>query len=201
MRLKHLFCQLVALILPLSALADCDCPLDDDCCIDWQCGWDAEIRSAYVYPTNHLVQEIYSGASWDVEIQASKHLWDRWDVWANFSYLSKHGHSVGLGDPTTLRLYPLSLGVSYIFPLTCYVDLYAGLGVNYTWMHLINDPVAVPSVKKSHVGATVKTGFFYYLADSFFADAFIDYLYIPMHLTNANNVGGFRFGLGVGYEL
>ncbi len=192
-----LFLCLALLTLPNTVVSQCY-----DMNSEWDCGWDVEIRSAYVYPTKNLVRKIYRGARFDVEAELSKQLIDRWSAWCNFTYFNKRGHSLGVPEPTTLTLYPLSFGLKYVCPVSCCVDVYAGAGFNYTWMRLFNDSDFVEKhVRKARFGATFKSGIYKNITENLFLDAFVDYLYIPMHLTNVDNVGGFRIGLGLGWRL
>lgn len=186
-----------------------NCCASNSCCssgswfpdIDWGCGWDIEYRNAYFLPSNSLERQIYTGTRIDYEAEISKHLFCNWYAWTNFTYFSKGGGSVEFGDATRLTLYPLSFGVKYVYPIACDWSIYAGLGANYTWMRLKNDSVFIPGENKGCWGGTAKMGVYYELTECLFVDGFADYLYIPMNLSNASNVGGWRFGLGVGLHL
>lgn len=170
--------------------------------VDYSTDWSVGLRTAYFYPSNSLEREIYEGARFNIELEVRKSIVENWDIWANFTYFNKTGWSVGPHDKTTLQLFPLSLGVNYVYPLNYLLSLYAGLGVNYTWMRLRdNSPVCPSCMEKSRMGFTCKTGVYYQINEKIFADFFVDYLYIPMRLTNVYNVGGFQFGIGIGRQI
>lgn len=199
--IKKLF--FLTLLIFSSALFSNECEdFADECgCDSGCCYWDIELRTAYFYPTSKLERTIYDGARFDVEIELSAPLCDSWEFWGNFTYFTKEGKSEGLNLDTRLTLYPLSLGVKYVYQVCgCSpLSLYAGIGVNYTWMHIHDDTsVARSNTNKSRLGGTVKAGAYYQINERFFSDLFIDYLYIPMNLANVYNVGGFRFGIGLG---
>lgn len=168
---------------------------------DFNCGWEVEYRNAFFFPSSSLERRIYHGTRLDYEAEISKHLFTNWYAWTNFTYFSKGGGSDPIGIPTRLTLYPLSFGVKYVYPIMCKLSAYAGIGANYTWMHLTNDSAAVPGENKGRWGATAKLGVYYDLTERLFVDGFADYLYIPMNLQLVNNVGGWRVGLGVGFRL
>ncbi len=192
--------------IPFSAMAQWSDGYQYDengcCSSDWCNGWDVEVRSAYFLPSNNLERELYKGARFDAEVQVNKSFCNGWELWGNFTYFQKTGHSA-LNNKTTLTLYPLSLGVRYVFPITFCMNAYLGAGINGTWIHLHNvDPFLQPErFSRFKVGVTGKSGLIYNITECIYLDAFIDYLYIPANFVNADNVGGFNFGLGLGYRF
>lgn len=204
--LNNLFISLTTLTLSLGMVSADEYKEESNCfsfCdFDCQNDWDIELRTAYFYPSSDLERDIYEGARFDVEVQVAKTICENWDVWANFTYLNKIGKSVGLHEKTTLQLFPLSLGAEYVYPWTCSLSLYAGMGINYTWMRIYNDASAGSThVNKSKWGFTTKTGARYQFTEKVFGDLFLDYLYIPMQLKNVYNIGGVMFGVGLGVHI
>ncbi len=169
---------------------------------DWIIGWDVILRTAYWYPSSNLFREIYNGARFDAEIEVIKQLCGNFYVFKNTTFFEKDGHSIGLDERTNIKLYPSSAGLMYVQPINCDLSVYAGLGPNWTWMSLWDDvPFGNQKKHKSCWGCTAKMGVYYEWDGFVFLDAFMDYLYIPMNLANVSNIGGFRFGLGIGVHL
>jgi outer membrane protein W len=169
------------------------------CCPSLDGMWEFEVRVAYVYPTTSLVRNIFDGTRIDGELEATRYFWGNLGVWANATFLYLDGHSIGLGNSTSVEAVPLSLGIKYAFlPFFC-VSPYLGVGANYTWMHLVDHSVPWNSPSnRFRFGATGKSGFYVNFTERFFMDVYADYLFLPMDYANAFNVGGFRFGAGFG---
>lgn len=181
-------------------MADYSCDEDfSDCCEPECCPtWEFQARVAYFYPTTHLVREIYHGTRVNYQLEAGYYFNNNWEVWLNGTYFDKKGNSVGLHDGTHLTLVPISLGIKYVFCLCSTLAPYIGVGGNCTWMHLTNNNTSHHKVNKTRAGANAKAGLYINFTDYLFIDLFADYLYIPMDLQNANNLGGLSAGGGIG---
>lgn len=164
--------------------------------------WDAELRAAYFYPSNHIQRQIYQGAWWDIEAEVSTPISNCLDLWANVSYFYKEGRSLGLRESTNIQLAPVSVGVKYIYPVSCSLNVYAGLGANFSVAHINNDSHdGHKHTNHCQLGATFKSGAYWNFTERFFADFFVDYLFIPLDFKNSFDVGGVRVGLGIGMRI
>jgi hypothetical protein len=116
--------------------------------------------------------------------------------------LEKSGRSDGLNLKTKMRLAPINFGIEYIYSLTNKASFYIGLGPSLNFINLHdNNPMGRKHTNKWCVGASSKSGFYYDFSERFFADFYVDYLFIPMKLKNTFNTGGLRAGIGIGMKL
>jgi len=168
-------------------------------------GFDLEIRTSNLFPSSKIVDRIYSGTRFDVQLEISKQVYRCFYGFINMSWFQKNGHSIGLRSNTQLTLDPLSFGLKYYYPLTCWLDLYAGVGASYCWLTIKNEIPEGTNVprreSKEQWGAIVKLGANVNITQHLFVDLFCDYLYLPFNLTNVNNLGGFKVGAGLGVHF
>lgn len=72
-----------------------------------------EIRAAAFFPSSERFRNIYGNAGTSYQVEGSTELYDCVDGWANFDWFSKHGHSIGLSDPTHVSIANFSFGVKF----------------------------------------------------------------------------------------
>lgn len=206
--MKYLAAFLMLIILPVKAFTiDCfgeSTSLMEDiwnpCLNKFFSNWDAEIRGAYFQPVSRTQNSIYTRDHLTGGIEVAKRLDCNWSFWANYTYIRNRGNN-NLGENTTLRLNPLSMGIKYAIPIGCRWKLYAGIGPNYTWGRIWENGNPPRHTNRSKVGLMTKLGLNYELENCLFVDIFADYLYMPMQFHNLNNASGFLFGLGLGIHL
>lgn len=169
----------------------------------WQNGWDAELRVASFYPTSKLFREIYSPKRICYELEVSRKICGNYFLWINTDWFHKHGHSIGFENKTKINLIPVSMGVKYLYPVSCRVGVYAGAGVSYAFLHINNHSRFVHRhVNRQGFGGVVKTGVRINITHCAFLDVFGDYLYQRFHFRHhSTEVGGFKFGAGVGVNF
>lgn len=171
-----------------------------------------QIRAGYFDLKDHRAREIYNNGGIEVEIEAARKIGCYVDLWGNFNYFWKNGHSTGLKEKTHLDLYTLSLGLKHFFPL--YRErlyFYLGIGGALGILKIKDNSSFVKKHRDQAFGGGVaKGGFLYFFKQCFFFDFFTDYYYLPSHfkgsrmrnLTGNNpDLGGFRFGLGFGVNF
>ncbi|MBX7066971.1 MAG: hypothetical protein K1X28_07055 [Parachlamydiales bacterium] len=175
----------------------------------------AEAKAAYFYPTNHVFRQIYSGGG----IYGLELTWDLWRClygWSSASFFTKKGKAIGssaaVSDfPTKIYFVPLAAGVKYVANVACWADIYAGIGIETTFLH-IKDRVLDETfiVRKWGLGGIAKVGAYFRLYESLLLDIFADYSYmkIPYHNTHGGttvphnaDISGFSFGGGIGYKF
>jgi len=169
-----------------------------------------QFRTGYLNLKDNRARKIYNNGGIEVEVEAATQILCGLDLWGNVNYFWKNGHSIGLKEPTHLDLYNLSLGLKRIFSLSppdCFF-FYLGLGATMGFLRVKDHSDFVEKHRdKTIFGGVAKSGFLYFFNCSFFLDLFTDYYYQPSHfkgdrsrniIGNDPDLGGFRFGLGLG---
>lgn len=153
--------------------------------------YSAEIRAGYFYPTSSAMKEWCKNGGAEYEVELAAPLTGDIDVWLNVNFFQKKKDR-----DTTIRLYPLSLGIKHGFSICDVVIFYVGIGVSYT--HL-----AVEHHSRQIWGGVGKAGFIYDLTDRLFVDLYVDYYsstvsnFSHQH-SQSLELGGLRTGLGFG---
>lgn len=189
--MKYLYLCILCLILPTISHADC---------------FTAQIRAGYFYPASEVFREIYNDGGAEFELEGAVHITQNIDAWLNFNYFQRNGHSIGLGNRTSIELYPLSTGFKYNYCLMDNLSIYGGLGISCTWVNIHDHSSFVQQhTSKTQVGAVIKSGLQYWLDESIFLDGYVDYYYSHfsgIHHSGvqptSRNLGGLRIGLGAG---
>jgi hypothetical protein len=167
--------------------------------IDWNYGWDAEIRVAAFHPDSHLYRKIYHEWVPDYQIEVNKYLFQNFYGWANISYHETNGHSIGLHDHTSLREFPIGVGFKYFYPFSPNKAVYAGLGLQFSFLNVKNNSHCIRRhVNKQEFGGVLKTGFRMNFHEYLYLDIFGDYIYQKFHTNGEVNTGGIKLGAGLG---
>ena len=175
----------------------------------WKEGWSSELRAAVFHPTSSKFRKIYSEWEADYQMEVGKRFTMNWSSFFNVSWLCKHGHSLKFKDGTRINVLPVSLGIKGSYCINPFWEVYGGVGATYTFLHIWDDSHFVKkNTKKQSYGLITKIGAQHTLCNGIFIDFFADYLYLPFHFAHAHkvkghfvDVGGWKFGLGIGYGL
>jgi hypothetical protein len=192
----------LALVVSMPLVADWKCELQN-WKTDIQTGWDVEFRVSSFYPTSKFFRQIYSTPRVAYGIDISRQICGNSYLWIDVDWFDKKGHSVGPEEfrrSTRINLVPVSMGVKYLLPVTSSIDVYAGAGVAYTFLHVRNHSEFVHErVNRQGFGGVVKTGVKVKFCGCYFLDLFGDYLYQRFHFHGHHTeVGGFKIGGGIG---
>lgn len=168
-----------------------------------------QIRAGYYYPESNLMRKLYHSGGAEEEIEGAVEIYEDLSLFLNGNFFVRSGHSVGLETPTSVQIYPLSLGLKYNFHITPIVDLYLGAAPTYTWA-IFHDksPYVQEKVHTSACGVVGKTGALFFFNQRLFFDLFFDYYYTNLSGPHSSgttstsvNSGGFRTGLGCGVKF
>jgi len=200
--LKKAFCLLMALIFTF-------CIQSKDIIL--------EFKGAYYLPTNGEFKNIYHNGSAlygpEVTIQLCS---DRsWYGFASVDYFKKKGNSIGLCNPTHIKLIPVTIGLKYLVPVfRDHISFYTGLGLVAENARIKNCSAFVPLHQSQWgIGGIAKVGAYGYLPHNFVIDMFIDYNFVkignsscvvctqPYLESMKANVSGAVFGVGLGYRF
>lgn len=158
-----------------------------------------EFRTGAFFPSSKFFKDIYGRSAVDFQFQAATEYCNFYELWTNFDWFSKHGHSIGFRDPTRVSIVNFSFGMNFLYPLNRCDKLYAGIGPSIGTVSVKNKfRRGSQRVSKTVVGGVVKAGLYLSLTDHLYADLFVDYLYQRVHFHKNVNIGGLKTGLGIG---
>lgn len=170
-----------------------------------------EFKGAYFLPTNTEFRRIYGKRGGIYGPELTFEICNNIHGFASFDYLRKNGHSVGLCEPTTVRLVTLAFGAKYFLPVTMCkkkLDLYVGLGFEPVNVRTTNCSNFVENKQSTWAfGGIAKLGAYYHVYCNFVLDLFLDYSFAKTStpkctqnvMAQRANVSGAIFGIGVGY--
>jgi opacity protein-like surface antigen len=222
--MKQVAILLALLILPLGLWGFICIP---EC--EREPNWTLEVRGAYYQPSSKKTRSVYSSSLLDYQVTLAKRVLDFLEVWGEFDWAVKKGHGhpyfsydENCRSDTKLSLTPISLGLKLIYPIFCRVDVYAGAGVSYSFLHIRNrshvsysclgfcsDPLK-KDMHKNGWGGLFKVGFQVALSEKAFLDFFADYYLQTFHFSRRNydegrslfkhgiDCSGFKLGAGFG---
>ncbi len=170
-----------------------------------------EFKAAYFLSTDSCLKSIYGkgGALYGPEVTFQLGEDENWYGFASVDFLKKNGRSVGLCDPTQMRIVPLAIGLKYFVPFW-YGDFYVGLGFQPVHLKTINCSQYVAQVtSKWGFGGIAKIGTYFDLPCNFLLDLFIDYSFVKVGCNSCSdlvtplkaNISGAIFGAGLGYRF
>lgn len=213
---------LLLMMIPMAIFAtECipDCEKDTD--------WTLEVRAAYYDLSSKKIKKIYSDNWIDYQVETAKRITPFWEIWGGVSWARKHGHTRGgygsydyrFRDETQMFILPISAGLKCLYPIFPFVDIYAGVGVSYTFLKIKNfckddysswglsrSPFR-KAIYKNEWGGVFKLGFQYAMSDSTFLDFFADYFLQRFRFSHKDPrdifkhdlvCDGFKFGVGFG---
>lgn len=158
-----------------------------------------KVRSGIFVPRSHLFREIYKTVSPCVELEYARKCKEHLEVWGNFDWLWRHGKSVGLCNPTKIKIANMSLGLKFPFQFKKHNELYFGVGPSISGVLLTNKSCcACEKISKPAGGIIVKSGYYYNFPKYLFLDIFADYLYQPVRFQHRTDIGGLKMGIGLG---
>lgn len=165
-----------------------------------------EARIGYFLPEDKLMRKVYNDGGIEGEVEGGYRVIKELRAWMNFSAFYKKGHSEGLHTPTSIQIYPLSIGVKYQLNLFKSAFFYLGIGPSNSWV-IISDhsPYVKQRVVKNGWGVVAKSGLIYYFSKHILLDIFADYAYTKINSisyqgiqSQSLNIGGLRAGIGLG---
>ena len=158
-----------------------------------------KIRAAAFIPTSKLFREIYQTVGPCIELEYAYRFRDYLEGWGNFDWFFKHGRSVGLNNPTKVKVANFSFGLKFPYNIKQCHEVYIGTGPSISGIWLTNKSCCgCEKVSKPAGGIIVKSGYYYNFSKHLFLDFFADYLYQPIHFQHRVDIGGLKMGIGFG---
>jgi hypothetical protein len=169
-----------------------------------------ELKGGYFLFSTSKMRKIYSQGGWDVQLSGSSPVWKWLQVYGSIEYIERNGHASNGGGKTQIWQIPVSAGVRPVIPIYSWAQYYVTLGPRYFFVHTQNhSPYVDKHLSKNGLGGFVNTGFNFFPWRHFLVDVFGEYSYKRMHFHSSRHnvygrtvqVGGFAFGLGLGYAF
>ncbi len=169
-----------------------------------------EVKGGYFFFSDAKMRKVYDQGGLDVQISGSYPVWKWLQVYGSVEYLQRHGRSLNGHQKTSIWEVPLSLGLKPVIEICEKINYYVTLGPRYFFVHQHNHSSYVDrSVSQNGLGGFVNTGFNFFPCPHFLVDVFGEYSYKRMHFHDSKHhvygrtiqVGGFAFGVGLGYAF
>lgn len=159
-----------------------------------------KVRAAAFVPSSQLFRTIYGKVSASMQLEATTQVCDCVDFWANLDFFAKHGKSVGLRQKTKIKIATFSTGVKLIGNKDRCLQTYLGIGPSFAGVWLKNCSTCPGCTHAEAVspGVVFKFGCSRTIYGCGLLDLFADYTYQPAHFNRWKNVGGLKFGIGLG---
>lgn len=165
-------------------------------------GTDVALRAAAFYPTSSLFRKIYGDLLPSFQMEVNTPFGDRLDIWTNFEWVSQRGDSDGFNKPTSMHLATLGIGIKYLYPIREWYSAYLGLGPCIAEIALHNQTSCERTkVSRTAFGVIVKSGLLFQLNSNYFADFFLDYVYLASPFKTRADLGGVKLGAGLGVKF
>jgi Outer membrane protein beta-barrel domain len=173
-------------------------------------GLNIEVKGGYFIFSDHTMRKVYDQGGEDIQLCFSYPIWKIWNIYGSIEYLERYGRSLNDHQRTRIQELPLTLGLKPVFPISSAVDYYFTLGPRYTFVWVKNHSSYVDkNMHKSGFGGFAGTGFIFHVGRHWTLDLFGEYAYTKLHFHSSKHnvigesrqVGGFTFGLGLGYTI
>lgn len=175
-------------------------------------------KLGYYRPTSSVLREINGQAWMCFGAEASGNFSEtnpalkRTYVVGKANYTRADGQSIGLRNSSRIQMVPLSLGPRVLEAFNNVAvpfDLFAGIGANYTYVHVRNDSlVAKSNVNVGGFGGYGEVGAFIRPKEHFVIELIASYSYSPISPPSGSkackkhtvDVGGLLIEMGFGYK-
>ena len=196
---------------PVTATAGCG----NFCGLDLNVDVDAEVRVAYYRPASKRVRDIYGDGWADYQLVLSAPLSCNWDLFGSVAGFGRNGRTSCFHDKTTLKLFPVSLGLRYVKTLDSSTIAYLGGAASYSFLRIHDhSPYVIEHTRKEAWGGLVELGINRYFWNCAYVSAFFDYYFQKFHFKdtrggyydgyierNTLNMNGYKIGVGLGVSF
>ena len=169
-----------------------------------------EAKVGYFFFSDAKMRDVYNRGGLDLQLSGSYPIWKWLQIYGSVEYLERYGKSLGAHQRTSIWEVPLSLGLKPVVIINPKAHYYFTLGPRYFFVHQHNHSSYVDKNMSNHgLGGFLNTGFNFFPMTHLVVDIFGEYSYKRMHFhpskTNVEGgtaqIGGFTFGVGVGYAF
>jgi hypothetical protein len=168
-----------------------------------------EGKFSYFRPNSHILRQIFPGWMPVYQVEARTSIAKYFDFWGSMAYISKHGHSLGGHQRTTIHIVPFTTGIDLVSRFSSRFKLYAGAGARYFFVNVINHSQYVHRTDTNNgIGGAFRAGSLINLSKHFVLDLCADYSLKEMDFSGSSSkirrhdldLSGISLGVGLGYQ-
>ncbi|MFV0340895.1 MAG: hypothetical protein ACK5MA_09795 [Parachlamydiaceae bacterium] len=172
--------------------------------------WKVEVRSAYFSPTMKELRNAYGSGWGEVHVQGCYRVCGPWEAWLDVGYGKRVGKHDLLIHAPKIRLYPIALGIRYLFPICPGFQVFASTGVVYGLLReILKGENYNHYHSKNAFGGMLELGGRYLFYDCFYLELFSSFRYLKFSAVHSSsaavrhgvNFSGFLSGAGLGYTF
>jgi hypothetical protein len=169
-----------------------------------------EFKAGYFFFADGKMRKIYNEGGLDLQIAGSYPIWKWMQIYGSVEYIERHGRSLNSHQKTRIWQYPISLGLKSVAKICKSTQYYLTIGPRYFFVHThANSSHVDKTMNQNGIGGFVGTGFNFLPTDHLLIDVFGEYSYCKLHFHphkkhtygRSIQVGGFAFGVGLGYAF
>lgn len=177
---------------------------DTACCRNFR----LSARIGGFYPTNHNFRRGFGCVGAIYGLEAAYTFCGCFTGFLDFDYYHKSGRPCCMVEKSTVQLYTGSLGLCWSLKMCSCIEPYIGIGAlvgNARFRdRFVDDDVDLLGCarrSKTGFGGIVKAGVIIPFASCWFGELFCDYVYLPLRFERRVNLGGVKFGGGLGISF
>lgn len=170
-----------------------------------------EIKPSYFVFTAKPMHQVYHKGGFEIQGSVSAPICHQLDFYGSLGYRKAHGQALNTGEPTSLTVVPIDLGLKAIGAFATRFNYFLAIGPRFFYFHQHNNsPYVSRSIKGGNVGLFVNTGFNVQLAQDCLLGLFGEYSYekktiIPdrpnVYSDGSVQIGGVAIGVSLGYAF
>lgn len=158
------------------------------------------VRVGGFYGTNRTLRDTFGCVGALYGLTASYSICGCATGFIDGDYYDRSGRPCCEVKKSNIRLWTSSLGICFPLKICTCVEPYVGLGATVGSVklrdHFFDDTSCHTS--KTAFGGVLKSGIIIPFGSCWFGELFCDYLYLPIHFERRVNLGGIKFGGGIG---
>lgn len=168
--------------------------------------------ASYFSPQSETLREIYGGGV-NYHATLSQRVYKNLDLWAGANYFNKDGHSLKEHQRTNIKIFPVSVGLKYLFPVHfdhVNIDFYINGAFKYYFLRIHDRSSFVTRhSNQDGFGVVFGGGSYIYLFKHMFLNFLVDYSFKEFHdfhhkrrtESHTVDVSGWDFGMGLGVKF
>jgi len=170
-----------------------------------------EIKPSYFFFSASPMNDIYDDGGFEIQGSLSVPFCNYLDLYGSIGYREAWGRALNTCEKTSLTVIPVDIGLKPVFNFCERFYYFFAIGPRYFYFHQHNNSPYVDCIINGNgVGLFVNTGFNILISECLLLGIFGEYSYekksICPHMPNVFSngsvqIGGFAFGLSVGYAF